>query len=188
VNTNVLIEDGGIVVLGGLIRDSAIRGEQRVPYLGRIPSSASCSRRAAARPTRPTSWSSSVPKILRDGQTTAIETGAKYNYIREEQRATMRPKSGSAPADSLQQGTDASGDTATTRPTLPIDQGTGLTGRSRARRDEARHRRRRRPPRRRPIRRRNNLLPSHERRCRARTEMIARSGSASRSPSVMACS
>ena len=37
VNTNVLIEDGGIVVLGGLIRDSANRGEQRVPYLGRIP-------------------------------------------------------------------------------------------------------------------------------------------------------
>jgi general secretion pathway protein D len=37
VNTNVLIEDGGIVVLGGLIRDSATRGEQRVPYLGRIP-------------------------------------------------------------------------------------------------------------------------------------------------------
>ena len=37
INTNVLIEDGGIVVLGGLIRDGDTRGEQRVPYLGRIP-------------------------------------------------------------------------------------------------------------------------------------------------------
>ncbi len=37
ISTNVLIEDGGIVVLGGLIQDSDIRGEQRVPYLGRIP-------------------------------------------------------------------------------------------------------------------------------------------------------
>ena len=37
INTNVLIEDGGIVVLGGLIQDSDTRGEQRVPYLGRIP-------------------------------------------------------------------------------------------------------------------------------------------------------
>jgi len=32
------------------------------------------------------------PKILRDGFATAIETNTKYNYIREEQRATMRPK------------------------------------------------------------------------------------------------
>ena len=37
INTNVLIEDGGIVVLGGLIQDGDRRGEQRVPYLGRIP-------------------------------------------------------------------------------------------------------------------------------------------------------
>ncbi len=37
ISTNVMIEDGGIVVLGGLIPDSAIKGEQRVPFLGRIP-------------------------------------------------------------------------------------------------------------------------------------------------------
>ncbi len=37
ISTNVLIEDGGIVVLGGLIQDGDPRGEQRVPYLGRIP-------------------------------------------------------------------------------------------------------------------------------------------------------
>ena len=34
VNTNVLIEDGGIVVLGGLIRDSATRGEHAYPISG----------------------------------------------------------------------------------------------------------------------------------------------------------
>src|SRR4051812_6172878 len=37
ISTNVLIEDGGIVVLGGLIQEGDTRGEQRVPYLGRIP-------------------------------------------------------------------------------------------------------------------------------------------------------
>src|SRR4051812_34287872 len=37
IDTNVLIEDGGIVVLGGLIQEGDTRGEQRVPYLGRIP-------------------------------------------------------------------------------------------------------------------------------------------------------
>jgi general secretion pathway protein D len=33
------------------------------------------------------------PKILRDGVATAVETNAKYNYIRDEQRAAGRPKS-----------------------------------------------------------------------------------------------
>ncbi len=37
ISTNVLIEDGGIVVLGGLISDFGHQGEQRVPFLGRIP-------------------------------------------------------------------------------------------------------------------------------------------------------
>ena len=32
------------------------------------------------------------PKILRDGFATALATNAKYNYIRDEQRATLRPK------------------------------------------------------------------------------------------------
>jgi hypothetical protein len=32
------------------------------------------------------------PKILRDGVQTALETNAKYNYIRDEQRAAGRPK------------------------------------------------------------------------------------------------
>ncbi len=33
------------------------------------------------------------PKILRDGFATALATNEKYNYIRDEQRATLRPKS-----------------------------------------------------------------------------------------------
>jgi len=37
INTNVLIEDGGTIVLGGLISDTQTGGEQRVPFLGRIP-------------------------------------------------------------------------------------------------------------------------------------------------------
>ena len=37
VSTTVLIEDGGIVVLGGLIEDDTSKGESRVPFLGNIP-------------------------------------------------------------------------------------------------------------------------------------------------------
>jgi general secretion pathway protein D len=93
VSTNVLIEDGGIVVLGGLIQDSDIRGEQRVPYLGRIPVLGALFKTRSRQTDKTNLMVFLRPKILRDGFATAIETNSKYNYIREEQRATMRPKS-----------------------------------------------------------------------------------------------
>jgi general secretion pathway protein D len=86
ITTNVLIEDGGIVVLGGLISNEASKSEQRVPYLGRIPiiGLAFKTRNALARKTNLMIFIR--PKILRDGTQTAIETNSKYNYMREEQR------------------------------------------------------------------------------------------------------
>jgi general secretion pathway protein D len=96
VNTNVLIEDGGIVVLGGLIRDSANRGEQRVPYLGRIPLLGELFKTRSRKRDKANLMVFIRPRILRDGVKTAIETGAKYNYIREQQK-----KAGSDPGEIL---------------------------------------------------------------------------------------
>ncbi|MEO8016663.1 MAG: type II secretion system secretin GspD [Pseudomonadota bacterium] len=86
VNTNVLIEDGGIVVLGGLIRDSALRGEQRVPYLGRIPLIGELFKTRSRNRDKTNLMVFIRPKILRDDATTAYETGDKYNFIRDLQR------------------------------------------------------------------------------------------------------
>jgi general secretion pathway protein D len=96
VNTNVLIEDGGIVVLGGLIRDSALRGEQRVPYLGRIPLIGELFKTRSRNRDKTNLMVFIRPKILRDGATTAYETGAKYNFIRE-----LQQKSGNNPGEIL---------------------------------------------------------------------------------------
>ena len=96
VNTNVLIEDGGIVVLGGLIRDSATRGEQRVPYLGRIPLLGELFKTRSKKRDKSNLMVFIRPKILRDGVSTALETGAKYNFIRDEQR-----KAGQQPGEIL---------------------------------------------------------------------------------------
>jgi general secretion pathway protein D len=96
VNTNVLIEDGGIVVLGGLIRDSATRGEQRVPYLGRIPILGELFKTRSKKRDKSNLMVFIRPKILWDGSTTALETGAKYNFIRDEQR-----KAGQQPGEVL---------------------------------------------------------------------------------------
>jgi general secretion pathway protein D len=92
VNTNVLIEDGGIVVLGGLIRDSSLRGESRVPYLGRIPLIGELFKTRSRKREKSNLMVFIRPKILHDGVQTAYETNAKYNFIREQQKkAGMNP-------------------------------------------------------------------------------------------------
>ncbi|MEJ0040555.1 MAG: type II secretion system secretin GspD [Gammaproteobacteria bacterium] len=85
-STNVMIEDGGIVVLGGLIEDRALQGEQRVPFLGRIPIIGLAFKTRNAQKTRNNLMVFIRPKILRDGVQASFETDAKYNYIRDEQR------------------------------------------------------------------------------------------------------
>src|SRR6185436_17728896 len=93
ISTNVLIEDGGIVVLGGLIQDGEQRGEQRVPYLGRIPVIGALFKTRSRNAQKNNLMVFIRPKILRDGVAAAIETDAKYNYIRNEQEKTGRLKS-----------------------------------------------------------------------------------------------
>ncbi len=90
ISTNVMIEDGGIVVLGGLIEDSSRQGESRVPFLGRIPLIG-----LAFKTRNGTSGKRNLmvfirPKILRDGVETSFATDAKYNYMRDQQKRMNR--------------------------------------------------------------------------------------------------
>jgi len=93
IDTNVLIEDGGIVVLGGLIQDGDTRGEQRVPYLGKIPVIGELFKTRSRKREKRNLMVFIRPKILRDGLAAAIETDAKYNYMRQEQLRGAPPKS-----------------------------------------------------------------------------------------------
>ncbi len=92
INTNVLIEDGGIIVLGGLIQDGERRGEQRVPYLGRIPVIGALFKTRSRNTEKRNLMVFIRPKILRDGLAAAVATDDKYNYIREEQIKSHRPQ------------------------------------------------------------------------------------------------
>ena len=96
INTNVLIEDGGIVVLGGLIRDSSQRGESRVPYLGRIPIIGELFKTRNRKRDKTNLMVFIRPKILHDGVEAAYETDAKYNFMRDLQR-----KAGANPGEVL---------------------------------------------------------------------------------------
>jgi general secretion pathway protein D len=86
VSTTVLIEDGGVVVLGGLIEDDATKGENRVPYLGSIPILGNLFKTRNQTSTKNNLMIFIRPKILRDPDQAAYETDLKYNYMRDQQK------------------------------------------------------------------------------------------------------
>lgn len=82
IETTVIVEDGGILVLGGLIEDTLRESDQRVPMLGKIPVLGALFRTRNVSKAKTNLMVFIRPKILRDASQTAIETNSKYNYIR----------------------------------------------------------------------------------------------------------
>ena len=83
IETTVIVEDGTIVVLGGLIDDVLRESDQRVPVLGNIPVLGALFRVRRTEMVKTNLMVFIRPKILRDTMETAIETNAKYNYLRD---------------------------------------------------------------------------------------------------------
>jgi len=92
IDTTVIIEDGGILVLGGLIEDTLRENTQQVPVLGRIPLLGALFRNRSVNKVKTNLMVFIRPRILRDGTQATLETGAKYNYIREIQRGGSVPQ------------------------------------------------------------------------------------------------
>jgi general secretion pathway protein D len=86
VSTTVLIEDGGIVVLGGLIEDDTSKGESRVPYLGSIPILGLLFKTRNQTSAKTNLMIFIRPKIMRDANQAAYETELKYNYMQDQQK------------------------------------------------------------------------------------------------------
>jgi general secretion pathway protein D len=87
ITTSVFVNDGDVLVLGGLIDDELRQGEQRVPGLGRIPGLGWLFRARRTDRERTNLMVFIRPTILRDRYDAAFQTNSKYNYIRELQRA-----------------------------------------------------------------------------------------------------
>ncbi|HZO22302.1 MAG TPA: hypothetical protein VFB37_07320, partial [Steroidobacteraceae bacterium] len=86
ITTNVLIEDGGIVVLGGLISDSNSKDSQQVPFLGSIPIIGQFFKTRHTEATKNNLMIFMRPKILRDQTQAAYEADSKYNYMIEQEK------------------------------------------------------------------------------------------------------
>jgi general secretion pathway protein D len=86
VETTVIVDDGQILVLGGLLEDALRERDQRVPVLGSIPVLGGLFRSRATEKVKTNLMIFIRPTILRDAATTAIETNQKYNMIRDIQQ------------------------------------------------------------------------------------------------------
>ncbi len=83
IDTTVIVEDGGILVLGGLIEDTLRESTQRVPILGSIPLLGALFRNRSVDKVKTNLMVFIRPTILRDGTEATIATHAKYNYTRD---------------------------------------------------------------------------------------------------------
>jgi len=90
IDTTVIVEDGDILVLGGLLEDTLRESDQRVPILGSIPILGNLFRSRSTDMVKTNLMVFIRPRILRDGRQAAIETGSKYNYIRDMQQQGRR--------------------------------------------------------------------------------------------------
>ena len=90
IETTVIVDDGEILVLGGLIEDAIRESDQRVPVLGRIPGIGALFRSRKTDKVKTNLMVFIRPTILRDSVQTSRETNAKYQMIRDVQQGLTK--------------------------------------------------------------------------------------------------
>lgn len=85
IKTNVLVDDGQIVVLGGLIQDDLRESEQKVPGLGDIPLLGWLFRYQKTQKVKTNLMVFLHPVIMKDNNTMLALTSKKYGYLRGQQ-------------------------------------------------------------------------------------------------------
>jgi general secretion pathway protein D len=86
IKTTVLIEDGGIIVLGGLMSDTVTQSEDRVPVLGAIPLLGNLFKSRSGSRQKKNLMVFIRPKILRDATATESTSESKYDEMRSEEK------------------------------------------------------------------------------------------------------
>ncbi|MDQ2070718.1 type II secretion system secretin GspD [Natronospira bacteriovora] len=86
ITTRVIVEDGEVIVLGGLIDEQLREQEQRVPILGSIPVLGNLFKSTQTASEKRNLMVFLKPVILRSPEDSRFYTDAKYNRIRDLQR------------------------------------------------------------------------------------------------------
>jgi len=85
IKTSVMVDDGQIVVLGGLITDDQNKRETKVPFFGDLPLLGWLFRNKNESNDKTNLMIFLRPEILRDTATTAAVSNGKYNFMRGKQ-------------------------------------------------------------------------------------------------------
>jgi general secretion pathway protein D len=85
--SSVLVEDGQIIVLGGLIQDSQTDNAQKLPFLGDIPIAGALFRYDTRSRSKTNLMVFLRPTIVRSGAVSRTLTDDRYDYIIGEQKA-----------------------------------------------------------------------------------------------------
>jgi len=86
IETAVVVDDGGIIVIGGLIEDSYGMGEDKVPLLGDIPVLGAFFRYDNRKRTKTNLMVFLRPQIIRDAAAYQSVTADRYDYVIGEQK------------------------------------------------------------------------------------------------------
>jgi general secretion pathway protein D len=89
VESTVLVDDGQIVVIGGLIQDTLVDGVQKVPVLGDIPLLGALFRYKTRTHVKTNLMVFLRPTLVRDVRQAESYSGERYDYIRGEQQKAM---------------------------------------------------------------------------------------------------
>lgn len=85
IKTNVLVDDGKVIVLGGLLSNDTQENEAKVPVLGDIPILGALFRNTRDQVVKRNLMIFLRPQIVRDERNSSQLTLSKYNFVRDEQ-------------------------------------------------------------------------------------------------------
>ena len=99
IETNVVVDDGKIIVLGGLIEDSYSADRESIPVLEKIPYVGALFRKLSRTRKRTNLLVFLRPVIMRDPATASAMTRYRYDYIRASQQQVQQEAPETLPGD-----------------------------------------------------------------------------------------
>jgi len=100
IKTNVMVEDGQVVVLGGLLDKQVRTSVQKVPLLGDIPLLGNLFKARKSDVNKTNLMVFIHPVILRNGAVTSYYTNSKYQFMRKMQQSVNKGKVSLMPGQS----------------------------------------------------------------------------------------